>query len=260
MDVLAGRFFHPQDLTALTDRLVINESAALALGFDNPHEAIGAIIPTAGQREIIGVIADYHNLSPKYPIEPSLFAIDFGHMTFISILFSSSGGEFQDLITAVRSAWQQIFPEKPFHYDFLDDRFNAQYADDKRLGVVISTFTVLSLIIACFGLFALALFTTKKRSREIGLRKVLGATIVDILSLLSFNFMKLSLIAAVVAVPVGYFIALNWLNNYHSRIAISWDILILPAIGIICIGLSVIIVQALKTAGQKPADSLRCDD
>lgn len=257
LELLAGRFFQHQDFSASQDRLVINESAALALGFDNPEEAIGIVIPTAGQREIIGVIADYHNLSPKHPIEPSLFAIDFGHMTFISVHFSSSGADIPSMISAVQSAWQEVFPEKPFHYDFLKDRFKAQYDSDRKLGMVMSGFTVLSLLIGCFGLFALALFTGKKRSKEIGIRKVLGAPLIDILSLLSLDFLKLSLIAVVVAIPIGYFISSKWLDGFHNRIDISWELLILPTICVISLGVLVIILQSLKTATQNPVDSLR---
>ena len=157
----------------------------------------------------------------------------------------------------IEEEFQQTFPGNAFEYFFLDDHFNRQYEADQRFGSVFSLFTTLAIIVACLGLFGLSAFSMKQRTKEIGIRKVLGASVANILTLLSGDFVKLILVAGVIALPLAYFAIRQWLSNYAFHIEINFWLFALPMILIIVIAMVTVSVQTIKAALANPVKSLR---
>ena len=160
-------------------------------------------------------------------------------------------------LATLRSSWNEIFPGNPFDHFFLDEFFNAQYKTDLQFGKVFQLFSALAIFIACLGLFGLALFTTTQRTKEIGVRKVLGASISNILILLSKDFLKLVLLSNLVAWPLAYWGIQQWLQNYAFRIGISWWLFILPTLLVLLIALLTISMQTWRAARANPVKALR---
>ena len=176
---------------------------------------------------------------------------------FLSVRFT--GAEASATIGQVKANWNKFFPGNTFEYFFLDDHFNKQYKADQRFGQVFGLFTTLAILVACLGLFGLASFTTLQRTREIGIRKVLGASVSGILKLLYREFALLLLIAFVVAIPLAWLTISNWLQNYAFRINIHWMFFVLPFIVILVIALLTVSFQSVKAALANPVKSLRTE-
>ena len=159
----------------------------------------------------------------------------------------------------VKDAWQSYYPDVPFEYNFLDDAFNATYKKDITSIKLFNYFTMLSILIACLGLYGLAYLVATQRSKEIGIRKVLGAAINQLLVLLAKDFVKLIAIAAILAVPVTWFIMNRWLNSYAYHIGITWWLLLMPVLAILLISILVISYQTIKVAITNPVKSLKSE-
>jgi putative ABC transport system permease protein len=157
----------------------------------------------------------------------------------------------------LRKKWAQITPAKTFDYFFLDEAFDKQYRDDEKLGIILSNFSVLAMLIACLGLFGLASFTVEKRTKEIGIRKALGASVFSIILLLLKEFTKLILLANVIAWPIAYFTMNRWLQNYAYRIEIGLSAFVLAGLIVLLIALLTVGYQATKAARANPVDALR---
>ena len=152
---------------------------------------------------------------------------------------------------------KQFFPGNGFEFFFLEDRYNNQYKDDNRFGNIISIFTVLAIIISCLGLIGLSSYTAVQRTKEIGIRKVLGASLMSIVSLLSVDFIRLVLIATVLSLPIAYFTMQNWLEGYAYRTTLGWMLFLVPVILILMIAALTMSFQVMKTAMTNPADTLK---
>ena len=159
----------------------------------------------------------------------------------------------------VKQKWNNYYPQSPFRFFFLDERFDAQYKNDKLFATVLWLFTGIAITIACLGLFGLSLFTIAKRNKEISIRKVLGATLLQITSLITKDYLKLVLIAGVVAIPVAYFLVSNWLNDYAFHISLGLWFFFLPVIMIVLIALLTVLYQSLKAALRNPVKNLRSE-
>jgi putative ABC transport system permease protein len=159
----------------------------------------------------------------------------------------------------VKQKWSARFPESPFRFFFLDERFNAQYANDQLFATVLWLFTAIAIVIACLGVVGLSLFTIAKRSKEISIRKVLGATLFQITSLITKDYLKLVLLAAVFALPVAYMLVNNWLNDYAFHVSIGLWFFLLPVIMIVGIALITVLYQSLRAAVANPVKSLRTE-
>jgi putative ABC transport system permease protein len=162
-------------------------------------------------------------------------------------------------IAQVKASWNKFFPGNTFEYFFLDDHFDEQYKADRRFGQVFGLFTSLAILVACLGLFALASFTTLQRTKEIGIRKVMGASVATILTLLYREFALLLCIAFVVAIPIAWYVISNWLQGYAFRINIHWSYFIVPFITILIIALLTVSFQSIKAAVANPVKSLRTE-
>jgi len=176
-----------------------------------------------------------------------------------SISIKTSAANANQTINAVKVQWSKFFPGNTFEYFFLDDHFDQQYKADQRFGQVFTLFTSLAILVACLGLFGLASFTTLQRTKEIGIRKVLGASVTNILKLLFSEFAQLLFIAFVIAVPVAWFTTSNWLQSYAFRIDLHWTYFVLPFITIIAIALITVSFQSMKAAFANPVKSLRTE-
>lgn len=257
MKFIAGRNFVAGESNL--DQVIINEEAVTRLGFASPEEAIGSKITfqTRWKGEpatIIGVLKKYYQQSPKEQQIPMMFRYYEG-ADYFSIKLSTT--DMHKAVADVKAAWDKVYPNSVFHYFFLDEVYNQQYMADMRFGRVIAMFSMLAIIIACLGLFGLSAFTIVQRTKEIGIRKVLGASVIQIVHLLSKDFIKVVLIAALVAIPVAYIGIHQWLSGYAVRISLSVWLFVLPVVIILVIALCTVSFQTIKTALSNPTNALK---
>ena len=259
--LLAGRDYSYTDFNPNFGNLhniILNESAIKLLGFKSPQDAIGkTIIRWVKKWEIIGVISDYHQKSLRYPVEPTMLFPAYSTNSPISVKVQPK--DLPATISQIKKKYDAFFPGNLFDYSFLDDRFNAQYANDRLFGKVFAIFSGFAIFIACLGLLGLSLFATAQRTKEIGVRKVLGASVTNIVALLSKDFIKLVVIAFLIASPVAWYIMHNWLQDFAYRINISWWIFFGAGLLAVLIALFTISFQAIRAAVANPVKSLRTE-
>ena len=259
MEVIAGQSlsYHDHNFDfGLLKHLMLNESAVETLGFQDPESAIGERVFIYSKEWIVkGVVKDFHNKSLQYPVEPMVIQPLFN--TSGQIYAKLSTGDLQRTIKDVEAMYKQYFPGNPFEYVFLDDHFNSLYKSERQFGEIFFLFTVLAIFIACLGLFGLTSFSVIKRSKEIGIRKIIGASIFDIVSLLSSDSLRLLIYASVLAIPISYFSASNWLDNFAFKVDLRWWYFALPVVVILAIALISVTYQTIKAARSNPVDSLR---
>jgi len=260
--LLAGRAFLPTDHNIDFQQLksvVINENAANLFGIKSPEEAIGKEIlwGNDGTRRwtIIGVVKDFHQESLHKPMEPLIFRPTYS--TYASFSIKIQAEDKTQLLASVESTYKKFFAGNSFEYFYLEDRYNRQYNDDTRFGKVVSIFTVLAIIVACLGLIGLSSYTAIMRTKEIGIRKALGASVMNIVSILSVDFVRLVIIACVLSLPIAYYSMNKWLEAYTYKISLGWMLFAFPIFIVIVIAAITIGFQVLKTALTKPVDTLK---
>jgi putative ABC transport system permease protein len=254
--MVAGRNFIDQP--GEDKKVIPNETAIRALGFKNNAEAIGKILRTRDDREfeIAGVVGDAHYEGLQKTIRPLLLL--YGHnyeFGFFSIKVSPKN--LNQTIATVQRHWEELYPNDPFDYFFLDSFFNEQYKLDNRFGKVFGSFSFLAIFIACLGLIGLVSYTTYQKTKEIGIRKVLGASVACIVGLITGEFFKPILVACLVALPVSYFIISKWLNGFAYRVGFAWWMYLLPLMVIIFLAFLTISWQSLRAALANPVNALR---
>lgn len=262
LDVVAGRNFSDDKPAADTNAIVnilVNETAAKIFGFNDPAGILEKSIDGSGFHcKVIGVVKDYHQESLQNSFDPIVFYPEeernFGNF---SLKFSTK--DLPSLMNFVKQKWGTYFPESPFNYFFLDQRFDTQYKNDKLFSEALWLFTAIAIAIACLGLFGLSLFTIAKRNKEISIRKVLGATLFQVTRLITTDYLKLVLIAAVVALPVAFLLVNKWLKDYAFRTATNAWFFLLPVLMIVAIALLTVLYQSLKAAMANPAKNLRTE-
>ncbi|TKK68268.1 FtsX-like permease family protein [Ilyomonas limi] len=259
--VIAGRNFTATDFNPDWDKLhniIINAAAVKQLGFSSSEGAVGKKINFFGKDwDIVGVMNDFHQKSLHYPIEPTIFQPSYGTDNPICIKVNTKA--LPSTIVAIKTKFETFFPGNYFDYYFLDDKFNKLYRDDELFGKVFGIFAGFAIFIACLGLMGLSLFATAQRTKEIGVRKVLGASVANIVALLSKDFIKLVLIAFVIATPVAWFAMYNWLHDFAYRINIEWWLFALAGLMAVAIALATISFQSIKAALSNPVKSLRTE-
>ena len=225
---------------------------------NKPEDAVGKRIDFWGRRyTIIGVVENFHQQSLREAFEPLIFRLIPGVRGYLSVKTTASKAN--ETIALVKSNWDKFFPGNTFDYFFLDDHFDQQYQADQRFGQVFGLFTSLAILVACLGLFGLASFTTIQRTKEIGIRKVLGASVSGILKLLYQEFATLLVIAFVIAVPLAWLTIASWLQGYAFRVNIHWYYFVLPFIIILVVALLTVSFQSIKAAIANPVKSLRTE-
>ena len=261
MKLLAGRNFTATDYDPDWNKLhntIITESVVKLLGFKSANDAIGKTILQGDKKwDVIGVVADYHQKSLRYPVEPTMLRPVYGTYNPVSVKVNPQN--LSATIAAIKKKYDEFFTGNLFDYYFLDEKFNEQYKNDQLFGKVFSIFSGFAIFIACLGLLGLSLFSTMQRTKEIGVRKVLGASVINIVILLSKDFIKLVIDAFVIASPLAWWIMHNWLQDFAYRINISWWIFLGAGVLAIVIALATISFQAIKAAIANPVKSLRTE-
>lgn len=260
LKIVAGRDFSPQFPTDSLEAVLINRAAATNLGY-LPEQAIGKWIKNitrdSVRRKIVGVIENFHFASLKEQIEPMV--ISTGQDWRVALIRLKPGNNLRATIQNIGKTYSIAAPGYPFEYDFLDEEFNEHYKDDIKQGLILSVFSAIAIFIACLGLFGLATYTAVKRTKEIGVRKVLGSSIQNIVLLLSKDLLKPVLLGTIIAVPIGYFLMDNWLHGFVYRISIQWWMFVTAAAIAVTIALVTVSFQAVKAAIAKPVKSLRTE-
>ena len=260
MEIIEGRNFDSQFATDST-AMLINESAAAILGVQ-PEEALGMRIirnfenGTSNYFTIIGVIKNFNYESLRENI--GALSMTLGRSTG-ALAVKLEAGDFMNAITSIEGIWSKVAPGQPFSYRFMEDSFNTTYKAEQQLGSIFMTFTLLSILIACLGLFGLAAFNAQKRTKEIGIRKVLGASVGQITYRLTTDFLKMVGIAIAVALPIGWYLMNKWLEDFTYRIEIGWWILALAALMALIIAVLTVSYQSIKAAILNPVKSLRTE-
>ncbi|HMH33855.1 MAG TPA: ABC transporter permease [Puia sp.] len=261
MKMLAGRPFLNTDYTSrgvYLYKVILNSAAIKMLGFKSPENAIGRQVWLGeGEYDIVGIVSDFHQKSLHYPIEPTVFLPAEGYSGPFSVKIDPHHPS--ATINAIKQNYDTIFPGNLFNYYFLDQKFNQQYSSDQLFGKVFTIFSGLAIFIACLGLFGLSIFATLQRKKEIGIRKVLGASVGSIFMMLSTDFIGLVLLAILIASPIAFYIMHIWLQNFVSQIQISWWIFIGSASVAVIIAFLTISFQSVKAALANPVKSLRSE-
>ncbi|MEP1097636.1 MAG: ABC transporter permease [Cyclobacteriaceae bacterium] len=257
MELIAGRF-HQEDLKGESAQVVVNETLVKTFSMGTPEEAVGQKMKV-GDRAflIIGVLKDYHWYSLRQEKEPLL--LNYASIGTSNISVKIISEDVRTTMDQIEAEYVAHFPNNPFDFYFMDDYFDRQYQSDQQFGQIFSTFSVIAIIIACLGLFGLASFTLGLRVKEIGVRKVLGASIKSILMMIYKDYMKLILIASAVGLPAIYYIIDYWLENYAYRIAISADLFVVPVVLLVVIALGTVSYQSIRAAVANPISSLRTE-
>jgi len=261
MKLLAGRTFSRDFPKDEDTSVIITESSLRPLGFKDPQDAIGKTlnIPRFGDWKpiIAGVVNDYYQVSLKKPLDPSIFFCTIYGGEFYSLRIQTNN--ISQTREHVRQSWIKAFPGNPFEYFFLDDYFNAQYQNERKFGKLFTSFAILAIIIGCLGLFGLSAFMANQRIKEIGIRKVLGASVADITTMLSKDFIRLVAIAVLVASPVAWFVMDRWLQDFAHRVSISWWVFAVAGMTALLIAVITVSFQAVKAAIANPVKSLRTE-
>lgn len=255
-----GRNFSAQMPTD-SSSVIINEAAAKLLGFSNPlnkklYYLTSLKKKTSKAYEVIGVIKDFNFNSLRQVVTPMVLFLGTDKGS-VAIRFKSA--DISSLIAAVENKWKTIIPAQPFDYSFMDEDFSNIYQKEQRVGKIAISFSILAILIACLGLFGLVTYAAEQRTKEIGIRKVLGASVSNIVNMLSKDFLKLVLIAMLIAFPLAWWSMNKWLQDFAYRINIDWKVFLLAGICAIAIALVTVSVQAIKAAIANPVKNLRSE-
>ncbi|WP_128543310.1 ABC transporter permease [Larkinella soli] len=268
MKMVAGRSFSRKFGTDLKEGFVLNEAAVAAFGLGTPQQALGKAIlwpqwnpstpaDTLKRGRVIGVVKDFNYKSLHQKIEPLVMHIYPSAFSYLVVRVQP--GHLPAALEVMKAKWKALAPEWPFEYQIVDEEFARFYRSEQLFGKLFSLFTALSIFIACLGLFGLAAFMAQQRTKEIGVRKVLGASVAGIVLLLSKDFLKLVLIAIVIASPLAWYAMKSWLADFAYRIDIEWWMFVLAGLLAIGIALLTVSIQSIKAALMNPVHSLRSE-
>ncbi len=259
---VAGRLFYTDFPSDTSMQFIINEEATRKLGFATPGDAIGKWVAfepdqTQYRLPVVGVVKDFHFKDLHVAIEPFGFLL--GRENFNYIIAHATGTNLATTILSLEKSWKRLNPGEPFEYSFLDQDFQKNYQAEERQASLINYFTIIAILISCLGLFGLATFSAEQRTKEIGIRKVLGASVSGLVALLSRDFLKLVLIAILIASPLAWYVMDKWLRNFTYRITISWKVFLFTTVIAIMIAMITISFQAIKASLANPVRNLRTE-
>ncbi len=258
IEMLAGKNF--QTTAELNrDRIIINEEALRLLGFDSAQQAIDEKLYWGSYRpQIIGVIKNYHHLSLDSHHIPIIFFYEDTRGSYYTVRLDAMA-DFTKSLDDIQTIWIESFGESPFEYFFLDERFNDQYEADKQFSYLFSSFSFLAVFIACLGLLGLSAYSVVTRTKEIGIRKTLGASVSNLVIVLSFDFLKLIAVAVIFSAIASHQVIKMWLNTYAFRTELSWWTFVLPAVMLLSLALLTVGFHTVRAARANPIDSLRSE-
>ena len=259
---LAGRVFSKDFPGDTSFRMVVNRDGVKELGFLSAQQAIGKklLVDWHGQTyrwEIIGVVNDFHFKDLHSKIEPYGFQLN--NVPQYNYIIAHAKGDVSATLKLVERTWHKLNPNEPLEYSFLDDDFQKNYEADNRLSAIVKNFTIIAILISCLGLFGLATFSAEQRTKEIGIRKVLGASVQSIVALLSKEFLILVIVAIVIASPLAWWAMNKWLQDFAYRTTIQWWVFVVAAVIAVLIALLTISSQAIKAALTNPVKNLRTE-
>lgn len=261
MKPLAGRFFRPGDHHAdfqQLENIVLTEAAVAQFGLGSPDEAVGKRLHFwDGDWTVVGVLPDYHSMSLHHPIEPLIFVPAYGTGNKLSLRMDTD--DLEATIAYIQATYNDFFPGNFFEYAFVDETFSRLYEADRRFGRILSFFTLVAVIIACLGLFGLASYMTFLRTKEIGVRKVLGASTAGLLVLLSKDFLKLVFLALLIATPIAWYFLDQWLTVFPYRVNVEWWMFAASGIVAGLVAFLAVGVQSLQAALANPVESLKSE-
>jgi len=252
MKLLEGRNFS-ENIASDSAGIIINQTAAKELGLKDP---VGKRIQNWQPYTILGVVEDFHYETMREKIKPLAFVLGLSPgMVSVKI----SGRDVPGTLRSIEDVWKKFAPNQPIRYSFMDDSFARMYDDIQRMNHIFTTFAVLAIIVACLGLFALSAFMVEQRSKEISIRLVLGASLNNVFNLLTLNFLKLVVIAIVLATPIAWYFMQKWLEDFTYKTSITWDIFFMAGVAAIVIALATVSYQALRAALLNPVENLKMD-
>jgi putative ABC transport system permease protein len=252
MKMKEGRSFSRNFGTDST-KIILNETAVKVMGLKDP---VGKTIRKSGKdMQVIGVVKDFHFESLHEPIKPGYMFLEPGN----TIVASVQANNQRQTIAAIERLYEKYNPGFPFTFNFLDEAYQKQYDSETRVSALSKYFAGLAIVISCLGLFGLAAFTAQKRRKEIGVRKVIGASVVNITTMLSKDFLRLIFISLAIAFPVSWWLMSNWLQSFAYRIYITPYVFVIAGIAVILITLFTISFQSIKAAMANPVKSLRTE-
>jgi hypothetical protein len=261
MKLIAGRNLFPSDSLK---EIVINQTCSNSLGFAKPEQALGKSITWWDGKvyPIVGVVADFHENSFHEPMKPVVIAHIPDQEKGIAIKLATKdmkAAEANVILAQVGNEWKKIYPDEPFECNFLNESIRWLYDQETKTAWLMNVVMIIAIFISCMGLFGLAMFTAEQRTKEIGIRKVLGATVTNIVALLSKDFVLLVIISLFIASPVAWYFMSRWLEDFVYRIHISWWVFVLAGSVAILIALFTVSFQAIKAAIANPVKSLRTE-
>ncbi|MEM9327434.1 MAG: ABC transporter permease, partial [Bacteroidota bacterium] len=265
LEPVAGRTLREGDDPWSKGDVVINEKLARSLGFSDPQEAIGAELEGFyAPIQVRGVMENHHHSSLHHDYDPIVYILSsWTEFYFVRLNVGEDLGqserleEYRRLVGTVQSRWRESFTTSNLDYYFLDQSFNEQYASDERFGQIFGTFALLTIFIACMGLFGLTSFTLQQRTKEIGIRKVLGASTTGLVKLLMRNYLAMIAIAYVIAMPLCWYALSQWLEGYHFRIPLGAWLLLIPLFTVLLVSVSTILLRIMRSVQTNPVDALR---
>jgi len=260
---VAGRLYssdYPEDTSGT---VILNQTAIKTLGFKNPEAAVNqnlhfAFRGTTYNFRIIGIVKDFHYEDLHLPIGPYGFQLNNPPMYNYAIVHVKTSN-MNNALQSIRNTWHRLDPNEPFDYSFLDKDFQKNYNAETRLSSIVTYFTIIAILISCLGLFGLATFTAEQRIKEIGVRKVLGASVTNIVTLMSKDFLKLVGISILIASPIAWFVMNKWLQSFAYRTNIGWMVFVITTLIAIFIAMLTISFQAIRAAVANPVESLRTE-
>ncbi len=261
MKLIAGRTFTDNRKMDSDSKLILNKTAAGKLGF-SPEKMVGQNLHFEWQGkkydfQVIGVMEDFHQASLHEEIKPTLFEMADSTKRYDNIIASVSAANFEETIKSFEQTWKSLINDTPFEYSFLDQNIQKQYDEDRRVSSIITSFGLIAMIICGLGLYGLSLYMAERRFKEIGIRKVMGASVSQIVTMMSTEFVKLVLIAFVIAVPIAWYGMNKWLESFAYKISIEW--FVFAWAGALALGIALVTIsfESIKSAMGNPVDSLR---
>lgn len=262
MEVLDGRNFRQELPENVSNGFIINETMARLIGIESPvGSTIGfksydqSIQVQSHTASVVGVIQDFHHQSMHSQIMPIIMYLNPDAIHYLTVRVKSGKGP--SVLAHLKEIWNQYAADYPMEYHFIDQTVDDAYRTDQRLGEIVGLFTCMAIVISCLGLFALSAFMAERRAREIGIRKIVGASLGQIVKLLAWDYLKYVMTALIIALPLGYIIMSRWLHAFAYRIAISWTFILETTILSLIVAMTAVGGQAIKTALSNPVDALR---
>jgi putative ABC transport system permease protein len=257
MEIVAGRAFREELQSDVTGAVILNETAVRTLGYADPAEIIGKPFEQQNwwKGTVIGVVKDFHFKSLKERIEPLALQVDPSRYTLLTL--NVSGNNMHDIVGKLEGKWAEFGPKRPFSYYFADQAYQAQYESEDRFGKLILIFASIALLLSVLGLLGLSALDTRQRAKEIGIRKILGASPSNLLRLLSKDFFLLVLIASALAIPVTFFGLSSWLEGFAYRVDVEWWLFVIAVAVVTVLSIMIIASQVLKAALANPIHALR---